>query len=561
MKILGISNTKDSGACLINNGKLVAAVNEERFNREKLTRKFPEKSIQWILKEFNLTNKDINAMAFGTWKGIETYFLSSYVNEILEKSTNSKNKKLIQSRLDGSAKSDKESMNKLKIGIKKMGLDKIPYYFCSHHLAHAYTAFCFSPFNHGLVITLDGRGDFQSGSVTKWKRGKEPEIIRYESELDSLGAFYGWITKYLGFIPDRHEGKITGLAARGDPKKCIDIFKKIFQTKNGKINANIGDFFAPYMKANLPKLRNKLDGYSKQDVAAAAQKIVEDIVVNYTKYYLRKTKETNLAVSGGIFANVLVNLRLKEIKNVKEFFVFPHMGDGGISAGAAAFVSELHGEKVIPINNLYLGPSFSKSQCEIEIKNSKLMYQKPKNLEKKIAELLYHGKIIGLFQGKMEYGPRALGNRSILVGTVDKNINQSLNKRLSRTEFMPFAPITLEKFAKKNYKNWTKKSHTSYYMTSCYYCTNELTNNSPAVVHIDKTARPQVITKKINPILTKILEEYYKISKIPSLINTSYNLHEEPIVLNPKEALSLLEKNGVDVVAMPPFLIFNKKIH
>ena len=558
MKILGISNTKDSGACLIIDGKLVAAVNEERLNREKLTREFPEKSIQWIFKEFKLKNQDIDAIAFGTWKGIEVDFLPNYIDEILEKATNSKNKKIIQDKFWGSAMSDKESLENLKKGIKKMKLNKIPHYFCNHHLAHAYTAFCYSPFKRGLVITLDGRGDFQSGSVTKWKRGKEPEIIKNESELDSLGTFYGWITRYLGFVPDRHEGKITGLAASGNPKKCIHIFKKIFKTKNGKIISNVGDLFAPYMKADLPKLEKALKKFSKQDIAAAAQKIVEDIVVDYAKYYLKKTKETNLAVSGGIFANVLVNMRLREIDCVKEFFVFPHMGDGGICAGAAAFVSELHEERVHPISSVYLGPSFSEKDCKTEIKKSGLRYEKPKNIQKEIAKFLDNGSVIGLFQGKMEYGPRALGNRSIIVKATNKNINESLNKRLSRTEFMPFAPITLEKFAKKNYKNWSKNSHSSYYMTSCYSCTEKLEKSSSAVVHIDKTARPQIVSKKNNPMLSKILEEYYKISKIPNLINTSFNLHEEPIVLNPKQALKLLKKNGIDILAIPPFLVFNK---
>lgn len=558
MIILGISNTKDSGCCLIKNGKLIASVNEERFNREKLTRKFPKKSISWILKKFNLKKSDINAIALGSWKGIETDFFPKYVDEVLQKSSNLTSRKAIMERYWGSTNSDKNSLAKLKIGLKKFGLQNIPYYFCSHHLAHAYSAFSFSTFNHALVITLDGRGDFQSGLVTKWKRGKEPEILGYESELNSLGAFYGWITNYLGFTPDRHEGKVTGLAARGNPNKCLPFFRNLLKTQNGKIILNIGDFFAPYMKADLPKLRKKLKQFSQEDIAAGAQKIVEEIVEEYTRYYLKKTKETNLAVAGGIFANVLVNMRLRELRQVKEFFVFPHMGDGGISMGAAAFVLEMLGEVVKPISNVYLGPSFSERECRDAIKGSKLKYEKPQNIYKDVAKLLHSGKVIGLFQGRMEFGPRALGNRSILVRASDDTINKSLNKRLSRTEFMPFAPITSEKFAKKNYKNWVKNSHTSYYMTCCYTCTKEMQKKSPAVVHIDGTARPQIVTKKINPVLSKILKEYYNLSKISALINTSFNLHEEPIVLNPKDAISLIKKNRIDVLAMLPYLVFNK---
>tara|TARA_B100001540_G_scaffold117228_2_gene105127 strand:+ start:2341 stop:4029 length:1689 start_codon:yes stop_codon:yes gene_type:complete len=559
MKILGISNTKDSGACLIIDGKLVAAVNEERFNREKLTREFPENSIKWILKEFKLKKNNIDALAFGAWKGIETGFFPEYINEVLTKAKSNTTRKYIQSRFYGSSNSDKISLERLKQGLKKMGLDKIPFYFCSHHIAHAYTAFSFSQMNNALVITLDGRGDFQSGSVSVWKRGKEPIVLRLESELDSLGAFYGWITKFLGFTPDRHEGKVTGLAARGNPKICLHIFKKIFHTKNGRISAEIGDYFAPYMKAKLPKLEKILKKYSKEDIAAAAQKIVEDVVINYTKYYLKKTNQSNLAVSGGIFANVLLNMHLKELKGVKNFFVFPHMGDGGISVGAAAYVSELHGKIVKPIKDVYLGPNFSENECKKAILKSKMNYSKSKKFYKEIAEYLDNGKIVGLFQGKMEFGPRALGNRSVLARTTDKNITKILNKRLSRTEFMPFAPITLEKFARENYKNWNKNSLTSYYMTSCYHCSKELKKKSPGVVHIDNTARPQIITKKNNPVVSKILNEYYKISGTPSLVNTSFNLHEEPIVLTPEHALTLLKKEGIDVLAIPPYIVTKKK--
>ena len=293
MIILGISNTKDSGACLIKNGKLVAAVNEERFNREKLTRKFPENSINWILKKHKLTSNDIDAISFGSWKGIETNFLPQYVSNTLTLSKKNPNsKQRIIGRLEGSARSDAKQKIELENGLKKLNLKKIPQYYTPHHLAHAYTAFAFSSFPHALVIILDGRGDFQSGLVTAWKNGKAPNILRYESELDSLGAFYGWITNYLGFTPDRHEGKITGLSARGDPRKCLPILKKMISTKNGKIIGNVGDYYAPYMKAKLPNLEQKLKKYSREDIAAATQFLTEEIVVKYVKYYLKKTKES-----------------------------------------------------------------------------------------------------------------------------------------------------------------------------------------------------------------------------------------------------------------------------
>ena len=315
MIILGISNTKDSGACLIKNGRLIAAVNEERFNREKLTRKFPENSIKWIFKKHKLTSGDIDAISFGSWKGIETNFLPQYVSNALTLSKKNPNsKRRIIARLMGSTRSDAKQKIELENGLKKLNLEKIPYYYTPHHLAHAYTAFAFSTFQHALVIILDGRGDFQSGLVSVWENGKAPKILRYESELDSLGAFYGWITNYLGFTPDRHEGKITGLSARGDPRKCLPILKKMISTKNGKIIGNIGDYYAPYMKAKLPNLERELKKYSREDIAAATQFLTEEIVVKYVKVNIKNLK-------GDFLINIfIIILKMKLV--LKDFLIF-----------------------------------------------------------------------------------------------------------------------------------------------------------------------------------------------------------------------------------------------
>jgi carbamoyltransferase len=251
-------------------------------------------------------------------------------------------------------------------------------------------------------------------------------------------------------------------------------------------------------------------------------------------------------------------MRLRELKQVKQLFVFPHMGDGGISVGSASHIADLFKEKIKPIENVYLGPSFSDKECLIEIKNSNVKFEKPSRFSRKVAELLNKGKVVGFFSGLMEFGPRALGSRSILVRATDPTINLSLNKRLFRTEFMPFAPITLGQYANESYKDWTKNDHVSYYMTCCYKTSKQLKKLSPAIVHIDGTARPQIVTKSINPELYFVLKEYHKLTGIPSLINTSFNLHEEPIVRTPKEAISLLMQDGIDVLAMPPFIVWRK---
>lgn len=193
------------------------------------------------------------------------------------------------------------------------------------------------PHEQALVVTIDGRGDFMSGSVSCWRKGRTPQILRTELEIDSLGVFYGWITYYLGFTPDRHEGKVVGLSASGDADRCIAILRKMIGAKDGCIRANIGGYYAPYMRAELPRLSKELREYRPQDIAAAAQRLLEETVISYVRHYLKETGERNLCVAGGIFANVLLNMHLRELPEVEHLFVFPHMGDGGIAAGGAAY--------------------------------------------------------------------------------------------------------------------------------------------------------------------------------------------------------------------------------
>ena len=219
-------------------------------------------------------------------------------------------------------------------------------------------------------------------------------------------------------------------------------------------------------------------------------------------------------------------------------FYISKYGYRGLSVGACCLCyNQLKKLKSKKINNYYLGFSYSNSEIINEINNFNLNYIKAKNLTSLVAKELHNGKIVGIFNGKSEFGPRALGNRSILVKTVNPKINLSLNKKLGRTEFMPFAPITLDKQAKNMYLKFNKGKYSSKFMTATFDCTNKMKKISPATVHVDGTARPQIIFKKQNPLVYEILDKYFKICKIPNLINTSFNMHEEPIVCSPKDAI------------------------
>lgn len=232
------------------------------------------------------------------------------------------------------------------------------------------------------------------------------------------------------------------------------------------------------------------------------------------------------------------------------------MGDGGLSVGACCLCqNQFKKLKSRKLKNYYLGFAYSDNEIIQEIKNFNLSYKKSGNLISSVAKELDKGKIVAVFQGKSEFGPRSLGNRSILVSAINSKINISLNKKLGRTEFMPFAPITLDKEAKNMYLNYNKGKYSSRFMTATYNCTKKMKKLSPAAVHVDDTARPQIISKQQNLVIYKILENYFKISKIPNLINTSFNMHEEPIVNSPKDAIKSFLRSRIDYLFIEGFLI------
>lgn len=557
MIVLGVSNSKDSGACLLIDGVLVAAVNEERFTRTKLTRDFPEQSIDWLLREHSLTHGRVDAVGLGTWKGIDSWSgLPKYVASATERvAADASVRTSILSRLNGSIESDSKQAAELESGLIRAGLANLPRYQCYHHHAHALAAAEYSPFTNALVVTLDGRGDFMSGSVSSWQRNGEMSLLRTELELDSLGAFYGWVTYYLGFTPDRHEGKVTGLAARGDSSVSAPIFRSAIRAIDGRLEGRIGDCYAPFMRADLPVLRSKLADLCREDIAAGAQTVLEEVVTEYISHYIATTGIRQLCLAGGIFANVLLNYRLQCLPGIERIFVFPHMGDGGIAAGGAAYACKQLGGTVKPLQTAYLGPRYTELECLDAIAESDLIAEAPADLAGEVAAALEAGKVVGIFQGRMEYGPRALGNRSILASATNASINDELNNRLARSEFMPFAPVTLFEHARECYEGWDAEVIATKYMTTCYLCTDRMRVATPAVVHVDGTARPQVIANDDNPFYYAVLRAYYERTGIPTLVNTSFNEHEAPIVCTPAQALEVLQYDGVDLLAMPPFLV------
>ena len=566
MYILGLHNDEDSGVCLLKNGKIIDIINEERLTRKKLQGGFPSKSLSYILKKNKLEIDDIDYFAYG-WHG-KQHDYSNYFKKLLNRvlSCNLKNKKiynLIFERLRVEFGRDNTTYKKFLSSIKKCKISLDKTFFYDHHTSHAWSAFACSPFNKALVFTMDARGDLKSASVSIADKKKGLKELTNNLSFDSLGFLYSQITYYLGFKPHRHEGKVTGLAAYGKPFETIHIFKKLINWDGKKIVSNLG-YYRPFFTNLNSDLVKDLKKYSREDIAAGLQHHCENIVVKFVKYWIKKINQkkiNSICLAGGLFANVKINQKIREIKGVKNLFVFPHMGDGGLTVGAASNLNfNIFKKSKIHLKNVNYGPSYTDKQIKksLEKYKKKILIKKFKNIKNIVVEKLINEKVVGFFQGRMEFGPRALGSRSILFHTKDKSVNDWLNKRLRRTEFMPFAPVTTEKLAGKCFEGWNKFDLCAPFMTRTFKCKKEFARENPAVVHVDGTARPQVIKSNFNKIYYEVVRHYCEKTGNKSLINTSFNQHEQPIVCTPEDAINSLMMNNVDYLAIGNYLVKKK---
>jgi carbamoyltransferase len=366
---------------------------------------------------------------------------------------------------------------------------------------------------------------------------------------NSLGFFYGAATKALGFKPNRHEGKVTGLAAYKPPLPESDMFCRSIAT------CKDGELYTPYIYGSFPEMQKVLEKVGKEAFAASFQKRLEETLVDYVKYHLKLHPQKRICLAGGVFANVKLNQRIAQIPGVEEIFVFPAMADVGLSVGSAVYHEPA--KKIRKIRDVYLGPQYSEEEIRKELEANRVQYSKPSGLAKTIAEKLIQGRVVARFDGRMEFGPRALGNRTIMYETKDPTVNAWLNKNLRRTEFMPFAPVTLKEHARECYIDVHKAWHSANFMTVTFDCTEKMRKDSPAVVHVDGTARPQIIDRDTNAGYYDIVAEYHKITGIPSLVNTSFNMHEEPIVCSPYDAIRSYQLGHLDDLVVGPFLVEN----
>ncbi|MFH1855861.1 MAG: carbamoyltransferase C-terminal domain-containing protein [Candidatus Omnitrophota bacterium] len=597
--ILGISISHCSSAALIKeDGSIIATVSEERFTRIKDESGFPERSIAFLMKDIN--PKDIKYAAFGAKLWEKQMPLVSFKKRVMANILRDRFERNIFYTLVCFFEYLGLTFKKIypeeyfrKI-LGKMGLGHVKIVFVDHHLAHAAGAFYSSMLEDPLIITVDGIGDDKSASVNIYENNAV-KILHQARFYGSPGAFYGLITALCGFKPNRHEGKITGLAAMGNADALPEMNEMLKVEKDGEDLIFVCPLFAKIKRAlllNTPrfifeyvrwfiKKETYADFMSKmeqivarglfkniikkktsiKDIAAGAQQILEKRIAEFIGFYLKKIPKKALILAGGVFANVKLNQRLFNLAGVENIFVHPGMGDEGTALGAAYHcLSQIKPDlKARLLKDVYLGPAYSDEEIEKALKKYKIKYSKIEDeavIAKKTAQLIAEGKIIGFFRGRMEYGPRALGARSVLADPRKKEMHDILNERMKRSEFMPFAPVIPYERMNEILDGKIKGSeHTAEFMTITYDVKKEWQGKIPAVVHVDGTARPQLIKREINSLYYDIVTEFGKITGVPVIINTSFNMHEEPIVCTPEDAIRSYLQGCVDVMVMERFVV------
>jgi carbamoyltransferase len=614
MRVIGISPLdKDSTVSFMEDGHVVFACGEERLSRVKLQSGFPDKALAmgftrtgWDVgsidsvayaffdwdEEARLINESV--AADGDYSNAKTLAESAKRYRALvgngytvDRTTKIPGldteasefmprkawwKRLAYEKLAGSPKLDarahKHQFSKwvtnavedhrkwsgeLTAGLKRFGLDRVPLKRFQHHDTHAANSFYASPFvsTDALVVTLDGYGSGMCGGVYTADAAGIQNLVRFRFP-NSLGIFYEHVTSGLGFKPSRHEGKIVGLASYGDPKHLADLLLSRFDTSEGNIRIKGG--------MNHFLTRALAGHFAKRDVAAAYQYVLEEVTRRVVTHWLKKTGKTRVVMSGGVHANVKLNQRIRELPGVESVFVYPNMGDGGCGTGAAMLEFGHDRMPKAGFDTAYYGPDYSEAEIRAVLDAEGLKYERHNDSEERIADLLAKDTIVGRFNGRMEYGPRSLGNRSVLYPAKRPEVNQWLNHQLGRTEFMPFAPACLASAAPRLYRNLAGCEKTAEFMTITFDCTDEMKGHSPAAVHIDGTARPQLVTPQSNASFHKILSAYEARTGIPVLINTSFNMHEEPIVCSPADAVRAFLLGNVDYLAAGPFLVPHPKL-
>lgn len=567
--ILGIScYYHDASAALLKDGKIVAAVEEERFTRNKHDTSFPLNAIAYCLKSQNITIKDIS-------------FIGFYEKPLL------KFERVLSQHLEKFPLSIRTFLNSMpswvseKLRLIRTVRKKLKYggdvFFIEHHLAHAASAFLVSPFHEAVILTIDGVGEW---TTTAYGIGRGNDIY-LEKEIrfpHSLGLLYSTITAYLGFTVNNSEYKVMGLAGYGDMSSETNPYyeklRNVIDIKqDGSYRLDM-DYFIYHYKDRMPsrKLCRLLGGRVRKpesevtkvhkDIAAALQLIYEEILLKMLNHVYDMTKCKNIVLAGGCGLNSVANGKILSNTNFEDIWIQPNPSDGGTSIGVAAYVYHtIFGNErdYQSKDDVYLGPDYSTEEVREFLNANKIKYYEFKDeteLLQTTARLIYDDNIVGWFHGRVEWGPRALGNRSILTNPCNPKAKELLNLKVKHREiFRPFAPVVCEEDSLEYFDCDNPVPKPADFMLMVYAVKVQWREKIPSVVHVDGSGRLQVIKRQQNPLYYCLIKEFGKLSKIPILINTSFNIRGEPIVCSPHDAYKCMMGTGIDILIMDKFLI------
>lgn len=547
MKVLGINGWSerghDGGASLIVDGKLLFSVEEEKLIcKRHAYDTLPLESIKACLNYGNITMDDIDKVVIG-WDYEKLY-------EML-----------------GEKYISKEEMSKALFNDEKYA-DKIEY--LTHHQAHAYSAFIPSNYDKALVLIVDGQGEYMGTSIYLADRNSKDLKLLMETPV-SLGYFYTGITKQIGF-KGGEEGKTMGLASYGEPTYVEELRKLINLDENGNVNCafHIDKVGKDEEKASLekwkellsniiPKRNGKITEVTEDilpyaNLAKSSQVILEEIMCGLIKKYVKETGVHDVCIAGGVGLNCPTSSAVENMEEVSSVFVQPAANDGGISLGAAIKGAIDLGDDVKIEMIPYLGPEYSNKEIEKALKEKDYNYDEFDNIEEVIARLLAEGKIVANYQGRLELGPRALGNRSLLASPEKYEMLVRMNELKGREVWRPLAPAVMYDKQETVFDSDIFSPH----MTKNFKVLNEMKDRLQAITHVDGTARIQSVTKEYNELFYNIINEFYKLTGIPVVINTSFNVKGEPIVCTPQEAIDSFERMNLDYLSIGNYLVKRK---
>jgi carbamoyltransferase len=557
LNVLGIHDGEEAGVALVIDGRVVFAANEERYSRKKMHFGFPFLSLQKLFEYTGTGPGDIDQVAVGfeamvgrPGQGYD-YEAKPQLHRRAYSALTRTFGGVMNTRpaIYGSLQVLKllsRNKEELRRNLADAGVTA-PVHFFNHHLTHAASAYYTSGRDDALIVTSDGGGDGVSGGVYIGRGGAIEHKSSF-SKLNSAGIFWEIITQLCGFDPERHGGKITGLAAYSDGAQAYPLLSEIYG-HNSRAGGMVNHGKLAFRDA-FEHVQARCGHLGMEELSAGAQRILEESFVNTVRDSHARYGRAHVLLAGGTFANVRLNQKILEVPGIESVYVHPNMGDGGIAVGSALLLAAQHGDaRPHELRDVYWGDDWSDAAIRAELERSDgVEWKRLDDPADAIGDAMANRKVVGVFQGRMEYGPRALGHRSILAEPTDTTMMDWLNKRLSRTEFMPFAPIVIEEEAPRFFEDFARSAYPSRFMTICMACTPYCIEKAPGVVHRDGTARPQSVREDTDPYTYRALRAYERRTGLPLAINTSFNKHEAPIVGSPADAIDELKRRSVDVL-------------